>query len=117
MTEKRTYEDIEDDVKKCRDEIANFENVQFDAQKLSEDVDEDTSDYGYIVDNWSYFMDKQPAGTSVLEDAQQMGEHLRGQGNLLVEDSLNSVAVKIEGVNQKIETYGAELKQLREEEE
>ena len=117
MTEKRTYEDIEDDVKKCWDEIANFENVQFDAQKFREDVDEDTSDYGYIVDNWSCFMDKQSAGLSVLEDAQQMGEHLRGQGNLLVEDSLNSVAAKIEGINQKIETYGAELKQLREEEE
>ena len=117
MTEKRTYEDVEADVKASRDEIAGFEDQQFKTHAFREEVNDELVGYNLAMQNWSQLMPNSQETNSLYEDVYETGKYVQGQGDLLVEDSLNSISAKIENCNQKIETYGAELKQLREEDE
>ena len=117
MTEKRAYEDVEADVKASRDEIAGFEDQQFKTHAFREEVNDELVGYNLTMQNWSQLMPNSQGTNSLYEDVYETGKYVQGQGDLLVEDSLNSISAKIENCNQRIETYGTEMKQLRESEE
>ena len=114
---KRTREDVEADTKKCRKEIANFEDQQFDSQDFRGDVDDDAFELKSVVGNWSHFMQKQQGGMSVLEDVQQTDKYLYGQNDLILEDSLSNINAQIDSLNEKIDDFGAEMKAMSENKE
>lgn len=117
MSSKRTFEDVEKDVKKSREAIGDLEDFQFDAYKFREEVDDDHGEYVNMFQEWFCLMQNYQGVTTIQEDVFSIGEHILGQGNLMIEDCLNDLTVKINDVNEKIEGYGAEIKQLREEKE
>ena len=117
MTEERTYEDIEADVKKSREEIGVFEDCQQDVYKFREEVENENGEYVNMFQDWFSSMQYYQGATAIQEDVFSIGNHVLGQGGLMIEDCLNDLTTKINNVNTKIEGFGAELKQLREKKE